>query len=232
MPIIEALIFDESSKKTILQCTSKTHNMTSYIDTILNMKRTSDKLVYELSDSFFVSILISNQLGMLCLHTAEISLQKAFHFLERVKDEIVIQIENRQMDNDDLEAEKIGYVELEKLILWYNTHENVTALEILKEELRSTSNLMIVNLNKIQERSEKIEVLQEKMKGLILTSGYNFRKKRNEEISATLKKKNERRSRCKKVLIILLICLAMLGMIALGFFFSFCGGFNFENCKV
>jgi len=196
------------------------------------MERTSDKLVYELSDSFYISVLLQNEHGILCLHTAEISLQKAFHFLERVRDEIIIQIENRQMETYDLEAEKIGYIELEKLIFWYNTHENVTKLEILKEELRNTSNLMIVNLNKIQERTEKIEVLQEKMKGLVLASGYNFRRKRNEELSATTKRKNKRRLRCKKVVIILLICLGMLGLIALGFFFSFCNGFNFKNCRI
>ena len=208
--------------------------MENYIDSILKMKQGNNQMVYELSNDFFVSIIRSEEYVILCLHTTEISLQKAFHFLEKVKNEILIQIENdAETENSDIEAQKDFYKELEELISTYNTTENITEIEILKEELRSTSNLMIVNFHKIQERTEKIEVLQEKMKKLMVANGYGFRRKRSEGIVSPKKSENNNgRSKWKKALKIIVVCLVVLGLVGVALVFSFCDGFNLKSCKV
>lgn len=206
--------------------------MENYIDTILKMKQANNQLVYELSNDFFISIIRSDEYVLLCLHTAEISLQKAFHFLEKVKNEILIQIENEETETSDLEAQKNSYKELEELINMYNTSENITEIEILKEELRSTSNLMIVNFHKIQERTDKIEILQEKMKKLLVANGYGFRRKRSEGTVSPKKRGNSSRSKWKRALKIIVVCLVVLGLVGVALVFGFCSGFNLQSCRV
>jgi len=203
--------------------------MDSYIHKILSLNKHNEKHTYQLSENFLVSVLNTEQSLLLCLHTGDISLHKAFHFLITFKTNLL----SRTLGLlDKIDARSLTAIEsdLEDLILTYNLNQPLTGLEVLREELKNINNLMIENLEKLEERSQKIEVLKEKMRGLALASGYNFRKDRkkistDEETQATSKKKKSRKG--------LWICLmSLFAMLTLGFILTIyiCGGYSFDKC--
>jgi len=229
MPILEALIYTRPIKKVILRSIVKSHNMESYIHKILSVNKQNEQYVYQLSQDFLVSILQADQNLFLCLHTSEVTLHKAFHFLTTFKTNFLRRT-LEALETNNTRGFTLIEGDLEKLVIAYNLNQSMTGLEVLKDELENVNNLMIENFEKLEERNEKIEVLKNKMRGLALANGYDFMKHRKrvstDEETPEISQKNKSRKG------LWIVVMSLFSMMILGFILAIyiCGGYSFDQC--